>query len=243
MRNLDSVAGGAPRACRAFMYQLVVAGRARAMRATADTLEALRSWGLPVEPHWTRCAGIDDVIAFCHEWAGHAGDRSSSTPTASSSRWTTWRCASGSARRRSFRAGRRRSSSRRSRRHEAAGDRASTSAGPARSRRTPCSSRSSSPARRSRWRRCTTPRTSRARTCARATRVVIEKGGDVIPKVVTPILEPAARTASRGRCRRPVPCAAASCSATKKRSSGAARTRRARRGCAAASSTSPRGRR
>ena len=44
----------------------------------------------------------------------------------------------------------------------------STSGGPARSRRTPCSSRCSSPARRSRWRRCTTPRTSRARTSATA---------------------------------------------------------------------------
>ena len=25
--------------------------------------------GLPVEPHWTRCDSIDDVIAFCEEWA------------------------------------------------------------------------------------------------------------------------------------------------------------------------------
>ena len=49
--------------------------------------------------------------------------RSSSTPTASSSRSTTWRCASGSARPRSFRAGRPRSSSPRSRRTRAAADR------------------------------------------------------------------------------------------------------------------------
>jgi DNA ligase (NAD+) len=26
-------------------------------------------WGLPVEPHWRRCDGIDAVVAFCQEWA------------------------------------------------------------------------------------------------------------------------------------------------------------------------------
>ena len=35
----------------------------------ADTLEQLAAWGLPVEPHWRRCAGIEAVLAFCHEWA------------------------------------------------------------------------------------------------------------------------------------------------------------------------------
>ena len=34
----------------------------------ADTLERLRAWGLPVEPHWHRQGGIDDVIAFCRAW-------------------------------------------------------------------------------------------------------------------------------------------------------------------------------
>lgn len=39
-------------------------------RAThSATLEALTSWGLPVERHWRRCAGIDEVAAFCAEWA------------------------------------------------------------------------------------------------------------------------------------------------------------------------------
>jgi DNA ligase (NAD+) len=28
----------------------------------------MAGWGLPVECHWCRCAGIDDVIAFCGEW-------------------------------------------------------------------------------------------------------------------------------------------------------------------------------
>jgi DNA ligase (NAD+) len=35
----------------------------------AETLTALTSWGLPVEPHWRRCANIDEVVAFCAEWA------------------------------------------------------------------------------------------------------------------------------------------------------------------------------
>ncbi len=35
----------------------------------AATLTAMREWGLPVEPHWRRCEGIEAVIAFCQEWA------------------------------------------------------------------------------------------------------------------------------------------------------------------------------
>ena len=34
----------------------------------SETLTALTSWGLPVEPHWRRCASIDEVVAFCAEW-------------------------------------------------------------------------------------------------------------------------------------------------------------------------------
>jgi len=34
----------------------------------ADTLRALAAWGLPVEAHWRRCANIGEVIAFCQEW-------------------------------------------------------------------------------------------------------------------------------------------------------------------------------
>ncbi len=34
----------------------------------AETLAAFASWGLPVEPHWKRCANIDEVVAFCAEW-------------------------------------------------------------------------------------------------------------------------------------------------------------------------------
>ena len=35
----------------------------------AETLTAMAAWGLPVERHWRRCATIDEVVAFCAEWA------------------------------------------------------------------------------------------------------------------------------------------------------------------------------
>jgi len=35
----------------------------------ADTLTAMAAWGLPVESHWRRCANIDEVVAFCAEWS------------------------------------------------------------------------------------------------------------------------------------------------------------------------------
>ena len=34
----------------------------------ANTLDTLRAWGLPVEPHWRRCASVDELLAFCAEW-------------------------------------------------------------------------------------------------------------------------------------------------------------------------------
>jgi DNA ligase (NAD+) len=35
----------------------------------AGTLTAMQQWGLPVEPHWRLCENIDAVSAFCQEWA------------------------------------------------------------------------------------------------------------------------------------------------------------------------------
>jgi DNA ligase (NAD+) len=37
--------------------------------AHGATLDAMRGWGLPVEPHWRRCEGVDALVAFCTEWA------------------------------------------------------------------------------------------------------------------------------------------------------------------------------
>jgi DNA ligase (NAD+) len=75
MRNLDPKLV-ATRGLGAFTYQLVAADAptnrvaAHASSAThARTLEALRSWGLPVEPHWKPLTGFDALIAFCREWA------------------------------------------------------------------------------------------------------------------------------------------------------------------------------
>jgi DNA ligase (NAD+) len=65
MRNLDP-ALVARRGLAAFTYQLV---GAREQARHSDTLVAMAAWGLPVEPHWQRCDGIDPVVAFCAEWA------------------------------------------------------------------------------------------------------------------------------------------------------------------------------
>lgn len=64
MRNLDP-ALVARRGLSAVMYQLVPPVTA----THADTLRQLAEWGLPVERHWRTCEGIDAVIAFCREWA------------------------------------------------------------------------------------------------------------------------------------------------------------------------------
>ena len=84
MRHLEP-ALVARRRLGAFMYQLVVppppavAGTDAPLfdappppegdtTTHADTLRRLVSWGLPVEPHWRRCDGLDDLVAFCGEW-------------------------------------------------------------------------------------------------------------------------------------------------------------------------------
>jgi DNA ligase (NAD+) len=67
MRNLDP-ALVARRGLSAFVYQLVEeAGTPRDSHVSG--LQKMRRLGLPVEPHWRRCVGIDDVIAYCRDWA------------------------------------------------------------------------------------------------------------------------------------------------------------------------------
>ena len=70
MRNLDP-ALVSKRNLGAFVYQLVAQGVAEAghYRSHSETLTALASWGLPVEPHWKRCETIDAIVAFCEEWS------------------------------------------------------------------------------------------------------------------------------------------------------------------------------
>ncbi len=71
MRNLDP-AQVARRGLMAFFYQLVTesGGEDTDLHFTsqAEVLTTLRSWGLPVEPHWSRCSGIDAVLRFCERW-------------------------------------------------------------------------------------------------------------------------------------------------------------------------------
>ncbi|HEX5475598.1 MAG TPA: NAD-dependent DNA ligase LigA [Vicinamibacterales bacterium] len=68
MRNLDPGLV-ARRGLSSFTYQLVGASGEPAPATHAETLTAMARWGLPVEPHWRACASIDEVLAFCHEWA------------------------------------------------------------------------------------------------------------------------------------------------------------------------------
>jgi DNA ligase (NAD+) len=84
MRNLNP-ALVSKRGLSAFTYQLVadvapafrpanaatVPGSPEGLRyeTHSETLKMLAAWGLPVERHWRRCENIDEVVAFCAEWA------------------------------------------------------------------------------------------------------------------------------------------------------------------------------
>lgn len=68
MRTLDP-ALVASRRLSAFVYQAVELGASPA-EATAhhETLACLQQWGLPVEPHWRLCQTMGEVVEFCREW-------------------------------------------------------------------------------------------------------------------------------------------------------------------------------
>lgn len=68
MRNLDPSLV-ARRGLSAWMYQLVPFE----FESHAAMLQDLARWGLPVEPHWKECDGIDAVIAFCEHWRDKRG--------------------------------------------------------------------------------------------------------------------------------------------------------------------------
>ena len=68
IRMIDSGAV-ARRGLRAFCYQTVLPADAPPLAEThAATLELLTAWGCPVEKHWHRCDGIGDVEVFCDTW-------------------------------------------------------------------------------------------------------------------------------------------------------------------------------
>ena len=80
MRNLEP-ALVAKRRLSAFVYQVVLPREGGSSAADdvgsgfsrkdshAQTLQKMTDVGLPVEPHWQRCEGIDAIIAFCNSWA------------------------------------------------------------------------------------------------------------------------------------------------------------------------------
>ena len=84
MRNLDPGLVS-KRRLSAFTYQVVLpdAGDSELLPASrtgvsapvpvltrhSDTLRQLAAWGLPVESHWCACQGIDEVVAFVNRWA------------------------------------------------------------------------------------------------------------------------------------------------------------------------------
>ena len=78
MRNLDP-GMVAKRRLSSFVYQLVspspaASGSARQGDPAAEgshhaMLAQLASWGLPVERHYRRCAGVTEVLEFCRKWA------------------------------------------------------------------------------------------------------------------------------------------------------------------------------
>jgi DNA ligase (NAD+) len=70
MRQLDP-AIVARRGLSAFFYQLVPVTGPHAMTVASqqEALALVRGWGLPVERHGRPCNGVDEVLAFCREWA------------------------------------------------------------------------------------------------------------------------------------------------------------------------------
>ncbi|MEZ5318620.1 MAG: NAD-dependent DNA ligase LigA [Vicinamibacterales bacterium] len=68
IRTLDT-AMVARRGLRAFTYQVVVPeGEPPPAPSHGATLEALAGWGCPVEGHWARCDGIDAVVEYTRRW-------------------------------------------------------------------------------------------------------------------------------------------------------------------------------
>ncbi len=69
MRNLDPTLV-AKRGLASWTYQLVPPE----FESHAAMLTDLAKWGLPVEPHWKKCDGIGAVIEFCESWRDTRGE-------------------------------------------------------------------------------------------------------------------------------------------------------------------------
>ena len=78
MRNLEPSLV-AKRRLAAFVYQVLAPSGGEDRESPLpdnhhDMLRALRAWGLPVEGHFKACAGVDEVIEFCRTWADGRAD-------------------------------------------------------------------------------------------------------------------------------------------------------------------------
>jgi DNA ligase (NAD+) len=68
IRTLDPSAV-AKRGLRAYAYQIVTASPGPPEITThAAALTELKAWGCPVEPHWARCSGLEAVVEYCRRW-------------------------------------------------------------------------------------------------------------------------------------------------------------------------------
>jgi DNA ligase (NAD+) len=70
MRTLDP-AEVARRRLSAFVYEVIAVGAPpeTVPASHAGALARLSGWGLPVEPHSRRCDGIEALVAHCREWS------------------------------------------------------------------------------------------------------------------------------------------------------------------------------
>jgi DNA ligase (NAD+) len=60
----------------AFVYQIVLPpGEPPVAASHAEMLKRLAEWGGPVEPHWQRCEGLDEVVAFTRAWQTRRRER------------------------------------------------------------------------------------------------------------------------------------------------------------------------
>jgi len=64
--KLQDSAQVAARKLRFYAYSVLTPGRHFASHS--ESLEAAAAWGLPVSPTWQRCANLEEVLAYIHEW-------------------------------------------------------------------------------------------------------------------------------------------------------------------------------
>ena len=68
LRTLDSRAV-ARRGLSAYTYQILMpSGMDSPVATHSEALRQLQAWGCPVEPNWRTCEGLDALVEFCRRW-------------------------------------------------------------------------------------------------------------------------------------------------------------------------------